>query len=162
MLPGLITTTPANSGSGAYQVHDFNQQSYGPAQQETLPTEIELLRHQLHLRDSHIHQLEQKVRQRDLAIAKLEVHLEHGKTDTQAALKTVVLLSTLLSGRHSQGSVDSVCKEQRPETVAIQEGCAGSHSAFSSTVQGLEKGREANDVLQHSGIKRETGRRVPL
>jgi hypothetical protein len=161
-MPGSTVTTPTNTGSGAYGLHDFDRRLYSPTQQETLPTEAHLLRHQLHLLNSHVHQLEQRLQRRDVTISKLEAHLEHANTDAQAALKTVALLSALLNGRLPRDPADEGLEVRRIETAVRPEGCIERRPVLSSVVVGLEKKHEVNDGLEPSTKTRDISRGVPL
>jgi hypothetical protein len=154
-----------NSGAISHQTHDIeNQDSNAPSQLHYRATKVELLRHQLRIQDSHITKLTQSVHRRDLAIAKLEAHLENARTETQAALRAVMLLSGLqgwpsseraslpdllngLPSQHLAGS--SIAEYQCEATKTMREQSEGRTYTEQSIGLAWERG-DTDRIQEHS------------
>jgi len=78
-----------------------------PPRQHSLSSEAALFKHELHERECRITALEEALRERDLAVSRLEVQLEHSRTETQTAMK-FALLAGSMHGSSSLSPIDAI------------------------------------------------------
>jgi hypothetical protein len=123
------------------------------------PGPVDVFQYDSYQRNTRIDELEVELHRRDLAIARLEIHLEHAKIETQAVLRTITLLSGLPHGHTYQNTAETIIAERAPEPSTKEQHLLINHTSSHSPTTGLAvekkfdmKGANESYLVKRDGV----------